>query len=99
MANKVMTVLEARVPAERWAELEQGFSQMGSNMPPALAQGFLTQSSADPTLWRLVAVWHSREALDEYRASGVTPGGVLLLRSVGADPTMTIFEIKGAQGS
>lgn len=97
MANMVMTVLEAHVPAERWAELEQGFTQMDAEMPSALAQGFLTQSTADPTLWRLVAVWRSRAALDEYRASGVTPGGVLLLRSVGADPSLTIFEVKGHQ--
>jgi hypothetical protein len=97
VANKVMTVLEAHVPAERWAELEQGFAQMEAGMPPQLSQAFLTQSSVDSTLWRLVAVWHSREALDEYRASGVTPGGVVLLRSVGADPTMVIFDIKGQQ--
>ena len=97
MANMVMTVLEAHVPAERWAELEQGFAQMRSSMPTQLSQGFLTQSSVDPTLWRLVAIWHSLEALDEYRTSVGTPGGVLLLRSVDADPTMVVFDIKGHQ--
>jgi quinol monooxygenase YgiN len=98
MANQVMTVLEGKVGAERWAELDQRFAQLGGQRPAQLVQSFLAQSEADPTIWRLIAVWQSRQALDEYRAAAPTPGGVLLFRSLGVEPAMAIFEIKGRQG-
>ncbi len=98
MANQVMTVLEGKVASERWAELDQRFAQLGGQRPAQLVQSFLAQSQADPTIWHLTAIWQSRQALDEYRAAVPTPGGVLLFRSVGVEPTMTLFEIKGHQG-
>ena len=95
MANVFMTVVEASVPAERWADLEQNFARIGAAMPAALSQTFLTQDSADPTHWRLLGVWPSRAAFDEYRASVATPAGVLIFREIGAEPTLRAFEIKG----
>lgn len=97
MATMVMTILESHIPADHWPDLEQGFARLGAEKPPQLTQSFLTQSSADPTLWRLVGIWRSRDDLDEYRASGVTPGGVLLFRSLGAEPTLNLFDVKGQQ--
>ena len=35
----------------------------------------------------------SREALAEYRRSVEVPGGILIFRSVGAEPTLSIFEV------
>lgn len=95
MANMVMTMLEAHVQPDHWAAVEEGFARMQSEKPPQLTQSFLIQSAADPTLWQVVGLWRSKDALDEYRSSGVTPGGVLLLRSVGAEPTLRLFEVKG----
>lgn len=95
MANMVMTVLEAHIPAERWGEIEQGFASLNGNQPSALVKSYLVQGSADPTLWRLVGIWHSLAALDEYRNSVGTAGGVQLMRSLGAEPTMTLLEIRG----
>jgi len=37
-------------------------------------------------------VWR-REALDEYRRSVETPGGVLRFRAAGAEPTLSIFDV------
>jgi hypothetical protein len=51
------------------------------------------QSTSDTTLWRAVAIWKSREGLEEYRRSVKTPGGVLLFRGVGAEPTLFILEV------
>ena len=99
MATMVMTVLEAHVPADHWLDMEQGFANMGTAKPPQIMQSMLTQGSADPTVWRLIAIWRSREAFDEYRASGVTPAGVLLFRSVGAEPTLSISAVKGQQSA
>jgi hypothetical protein len=93
MANMVMTVLEARVAPEQWAALEQAFQQAGDRLPPQMVESFLVHSTTDPALWRGISLWRSREALDEYRRSVETPGGVLFFRSAGVEPTLSIFEV------
>ncbi len=93
MANQVMTVLEARVPRERWDDLRASFAQGQGQLPRQMVHSYLMQSAADPELWRTVAVWESRAALDEYRRSVETPGGVLFFRAAGAEPTLALFEI------
>ncbi len=95
MANQVMTVLEGKVAAERWAELDQRFAQLGGQRPAQLVQSFLMQSVTDPTIWHLTGIWQSRQALEEYQKSAQVPGGVQLFRSVGVEPTLALFEIKG----
>lgn len=62
-------------------------------LPAQMVQIFLVQDTADPTLWRGISVWRSRAALDEYRRSVDTPGGVLLFRMAGAEPTLSIFAV------
>ena len=90
-----MTVLEARLRGDRWSELERMHAEeMGpAHLPPQLVRTFLAQDSGDPEVWQLIAVWRSREALGEYRRSVETPGGVLLFRAVGAEPTLRILEV------
>lgn len=51
------------------------------------------QSAADQTLWRIISIWKSREALDEMRNSGETPEGVVMFRNVGAEPELSIFNV------
>lgn len=97
MANQVMTVLEARVARDRWDDLRGAFAQGQSRLPRQMAHSYLMQSEADPELWRTVAVWESRTALDEYRRSVETPGGVLFFRAAGAEPTLAIFDIVSQQ--
>ncbi len=94
MANMVMTTMEAHVSEDRWAALVEGFARLDAERPPQMAQGYLVQSSADPTLWRSVGLWYSHSAFQEYHATGVTPGAMLLFRSVGAEPTLGLFEVK-----
>ncbi len=98
MANQVMAMLEAQVAPERWGELSERFTQMDGQLPPQMVGSYLVQSTMDPSNWRLISVWHSQQAFDEYRGSVQTPGGVLLFRSVGAEPKLATFEIKGRQG-
>ncbi|MDE3228957.1 MAG: hypothetical protein KGO05_03670 [Chloroflexota bacterium] len=94
MANRVMTAVEGHVPTERWADFERTFMEMNAGRPSALIDSFLVQGIADPTLWRLVGVWHSREAFEAYRASVTMPGAAALFRSIGVEPDIAIFEIK-----
>ena len=99
MANMVMTVLEARVPQERWDDLKAAFAQSPAKMPAPMVRMFLVQSATDPAQWRAVAVWQSREALSAYQQSVEAPGGVLFFRSVGAEPTLSLYEVwQAAEG-
>ncbi len=93
MTSPVMTVLEAHVAPERWEDLQHAFASGGGQLPPQMLQMFLVQSAADHSQWRAISVWRSREALDEYRRSVETPGGVLFFRSAGAEPALSIFEV------
>jgi quinol monooxygenase YgiN len=89
----VMTILEAQVDPSSWEAMRQSYTTGSTELPPQMAQTFLLQSASDPTIWRMASVWKSREALDEYRQSVETPGGVLFFRSVGAEPTLSIFDV------
>jgi hypothetical protein len=87
----VVTMLEANVPQERQGDLRSAFDGSGEALPPPIRESFLLRGDGEAC--RIVTVWTSREALDEYRASVETPGGVLMFRSVGAEPTLTIFDV------
>ena len=89
----VMTVLEAKIPQERIADLNAEFRRQTSDIPPQMVETFLVQGVSDPTLWRAISVWRSREALDEMRRSTTTPAGVLIFRAAGAEPTLAIFDV------
>jgi heme-degrading monooxygenase HmoA len=89
----VMTILEAHVAPEDWDALRAAYETATKQLPPQMVQTFLLQSTSDKTLWQVASVWKSREALEAYRRSVETPGGVLLFRSVGAEPSLTIFDV------
>ncbi len=89
----VMTILEARVSPENWAALEQAFKAGVQEMDSGIAQSFLIHSSADSTTWRIMAIWKSREALEQMRQSTETPKGVLMFRAASAEPSLSIFDV------
>lgn len=92
MANKVMTVLEARIPQEHWAELVEKAKGLPA-LPPGLEQSFFVQDTNEPDRWRTVGIWASREAFETFRQSVGTPPPMAMFRSFGATPTLTLFEI------
>ncbi len=89
----VITILEAHVSAEHWSDFQKDFGQRTAELPPQMIRTYLLQDVKDKSLWEIVSVWKSREALDEMRNSGETPTGVLMFRSVGAEPTLSIFDV------
>lgn len=95
MANQIMTVLEGHIAQEQWAALLQGFTQIQSQRPAELQTSYLVQSASDPTLWRTVGVWSSQQAFDAFRAAVPVPPPLALFRSLGAEPTLGLFEIRG----
>ena len=88
----VVTMLEARVPHEQAAVLIDEYGGSTDALPPFILETFLLHA-AGSDLWRIVTVWESQDALDEYRASVETPEGVRMFRAAGSDPTLTIFDV------
>ena len=89
----VITILEAHVEANKWSDFQNNFKARTADLPPQMLQTFLLQDTADQTLWRIVSVWKSREALNEMRNSGETPTGVLMFRNAGAEPKLSICDV------
>jgi quinol monooxygenase YgiN len=89
----VITQVDAHVQPDRWQELREGYRSMANHIEPQMVRTYLLQDTEDRTLWRIATVWKSMAALEEYRNSVETPGAFLLFRSVGAEPTRTIFEV------
>lgn len=89
----VITILEAHVEANRWSDFENDFRERTKELPPQMVRTFLLQDVSDKTLWRIISVWKSREALEEMRNSGEIPTGVIMFRSAGADPKLSIFNV------
>ena len=89
----VMTILEAHVAAENWGAFQTDYNNRITKLPPQMVQTFLLQGTSDQTLWQIISVWKSREALEEMRNSGETPEGVVMFRAVGAEPKLSIFNV------
>jgi quinol monooxygenase YgiN len=95
----IMTVLEAHVPQERWEELVQLYDRGAGQLPAQMLRTLLAQEATDRTLWRGISVWRSRAALEEYRRSVTTPGGVAMFRAVGAEPVLSIWSVASSAPS
>ncbi len=93
----VMTTLEAHVTPENWTILEQAYRDaIERGRPAQMLQSYLIQHVSDPTLWNIVALWSSREALDAYRRSVEIPEGLEVFRAAGVEPTLSIFSVVAA---
>lgn len=89
----VMTVLEARVPAERLSDVERVFREGMSPLPPEIVESYLVRDTTDASRFRLNTVWRSMDALQAMRQSGVKPKGVQMFEAVGGAPTLSVFEV------
>jgi len=88
----LVTMLEAQVPDDQAAVLINEYGAAVDALPPVIVETFLLHA-AGSDLWRIVTVWASRDALDEYRRSVDTPAGVLMFRAAGAEPSLAIFDV------
>jgi heme-degrading monooxygenase HmoA len=89
----VMTILEAHVAPDRIAELERAYREGTLAFPPGLVETFLVRDSDDTTLFRIMTVWSSREALENMRASVEKPKGVQMFEAAGAAPSLSILDV------
>jgi hypothetical protein len=68
--------LEGQVPENCWDDLKRAFAYAMKDRPTALLWSFLTQDALEPTVWRVMTAWESREAAQAYAAAhddGMTP--------------------------
>jgi quinol monooxygenase YgiN len=94
MSMMVVTILEARVEEERSSTLQAAYRKGIAQLPPQMVQTFLVQDVSDKETWKIISVWKSREALEEMRNSGETPGGVLMFRAAGAEPSLRVYDVR-----
>jgi hypothetical protein len=80
----VVTILEAHIEPPMTSALIAAYQNGLSHLPPQMLQTLLINSATDKTLWRILSIWKSREALEEMRRSAGTPGGILMFRAAGA---------------
>ena len=90
----VLTILEATVSPSQTAELEAAFRAGVGQTPPGLVRSHLLCLTSDRTRWRIETLWASRTALDAMRQTAATPAGVLMFRAAGAEPTLSIFDVR-----
>lgn len=90
----VITILEGHVAPGKWETLEKTYREGTESLPTVIVQTFFLQHSTEPTLWRIMTHWQSRAALEAYRQSVETPGGVLMFRAAGAEPALSIYDVE-----
>ena len=68
----VMTILEAHVEPAKSSGLEKEFTEATKKLDEGITETLLVKSLSDPTLWRILTIWSSREALNAMRSSATT---------------------------
>ena len=89
----IITAVDAVVPANREAELIEGFRQMTrATTPDGLIRSELLRGQEGR--WRIQTTWRDREAVIALRASGEAPAAMRLLDGVGATHTHAVFTVE-----
>lgn len=88
----VMTVLEGIVAEDKRAQLIEIFQKALQHVPPEILSTYLVHDTKNPELFRIMSIWKSKEDLAAMRQKG-TPEGVLMFRAVGAEPTLSLYDI------
>jgi hypothetical protein len=81
---------EAPMTREQATELAALMGEARPTRPAGVVTALL---EFDEGRGRLVAVWADRETLDRYLAENAVPRGTELMRKIGLEPTVRIFEV------
>jgi hypothetical protein len=82
---------EAPMTREQATELAALMDEARPTRPAGVVTALL---EFDEGRGRLVAVWADRETLDRYLAENSVPRGTELMRKIGLEPTVRIFEVR-----
>lgn len=89
----ILTILEGQVQRERAAELERSFHETESDLPSQIVESFLVRDAAQETHFKIITIWKSQAALEEYRASVDKPKGVEMFEAAGTTPQITRLQV------
>jgi quinol monooxygenase YgiN len=66
----ILITMEAQVGPELEPRLIRAFNHAMNNHPPGVVQSLLTRDAQEPTIWRILTIWESREMLEAHYKSG-----------------------------
>lgn len=92
---KIITFLEGEVLESRWGDLKRAYAKVAAEKLGIMPlESFLVQRTENPNMWRIISIWKNAETLDKMRASGETPAGVLVFKTAGSEPSLSIFQVQ-----
>lgn len=92
---KIITFLEGQVLEGKWEDLKRAYAKVAAEKADIMPiESFLIQRVDSPNMWRIVSVWKDQETLNQMRASGKTPAGVLVFKAAGSEPSLSIFQVQ-----
>ena len=90
----VLTEVRATVDPSRVGDLLAGFEALlAAPKPDGLLRTELLCAGSE---WRIQTLWRDRDALSSMRATAEEPAAPRLFRSVGAQPELTVWEVKAS---
>jgi hypothetical protein len=93
MSAQILTEVSATVDANREIQLVEGFREITAGGTPAgLVRTELLRGQDGQ--WRVQTLWRDRPALEAMRARPEPPAALRLFRSVGAEPSLRVYEVE-----
>ena len=98
MDKRVLSIVEATVNPDNWSSLVEEYEQVErSSLPQAVLNAYLSQDKTEPSLWRIVTVWESFDAMTEYRKSVAIPIWLQVFENAGATPKLIVTEVRASK--
>jgi hypothetical protein len=96
MAGQILTVVSATVEPAREADLAAAYRAViqGQDLPDGLLASALLRG--EECHWQIATLWRDRQALDTMRSRPEAPAAPRVFQQVGAQPTLTVFEVAEA---
>ena len=96
MAGQILTVVSATVEPAREADLAAAYRAVlrDEELPDGLLASALMRG--EEGRWQIATLWRDRQALDTARSRPQTPAAPRVFQQVGAQPTLTVFEVAEA---
>ena len=82
----IVETVEGPVGYEQWERLTERFVETFQGFFPQAQESYLVQDKDAEYRWRIITVWRSLQAYDEYRKSSNVAAGVQVFRAIGTDP-------------